>query len=242
MNILVVNDDGYQTEGIKILSNAFKKYGKIYLVAPHHHQSGASSSITVGRGLVVHQHEDNIWSVEGTPSDCVKYALFGLELEIDLVVSGVNNGFNIGMDTVYSGTVGATMEALFHGYKAIAFSTDANYYDVVTNEIDEVIAFIFNNKLLGNDYLLNVNFPNKHFTKSTGIEVTDLAIRPFGFKFTHENNEYRVKREFTSYEYIEKTDIWAYKYGYTSITPLKLGNGDKTVVELLKQKIKNNSK
>lgn len=236
MNILVVNDDGYQAEGIKILANTYKKYGDVYIVAPHLHQSGASSSITVGKGLAVHKHGENIWSVEGTPIDCVKFALFGLKLKVDLVVSGVNNGFNIGIDTIYSGTVGATMEALFNGYKAIAYSTEANYYDVVIKEIDDVAKFIFDHDLLSNEYLLNVNFPRKGFSESKGIIITDLAIRPFNLEYTIKDNIYTPQRVFDSYDYIEKTDIWAYKYGYTSITPLKLGNGDKTIVELLNNK------
>ncbi|HEY8365233.1 MAG TPA: 5'/3'-nucleotidase SurE [Haloplasmataceae bacterium] len=238
MNILVVNDDGYQAKGLKILAEAYKKYGNIFIVAPHIHHSGASSSITVGKSLLVHQHEDNLWSVEGTPIDCVKYALFGLKLPIDLVVSGVNNGFNIGIDTIYSGTIGATMEALFNGYKAIAFSTDRDYYDVVIKEIDSVIKFIFDNDLLGNDYLLSVNFPRKGFEESKGILITDLAIRPFNIKITQQENEITFERVFSEYQYIEDTDIWAYKYGYTSITPLKLGNGDSTIVANLKKRVK----
>lgn len=241
MNILVVNDDGYQAGGIKILAKAYEKYGQIYIVAPHLHQSGASSSITVGKGLVVHQHEDNLWSVEGTPSDCVKFALYGLKLNVDLVVSGVNNGFNIGIDTIHSGTVGAALSALFHGHKAIAYSTDANYYDIVIKELDSVINFIFDYDLLSNEYMLNVNFPRKGFTKSEGIVITDVAIRPYGIEYTEKDNLYHPQRMFSEFAYVEQTDIWAYKYGYTSITPLKLGNGDKYLVELLNKKIKNNS-
>ncbi|QVK18559.1 5'/3'-nucleotidase SurE [Mycoplasmatota bacterium] len=238
MNILVVNDDGYQSKGIEILANAFRKIGNVYVVGPHLGQSGASSSITVDRGLTIHEHGNQIWSVEGTPSDCVKFALYGLKLDVNLVVSGVNNGFNIGIDTIYSGTIGATMEALFHGYKAIAFSTDWNYYDVVVKEIDSVIKYVFDYDLLSNEYLLNVNFPKIGFNESKGIMITDLAIRGFDVNYSLNENKMVSSRTFKPYEYIEQTDLWAFKHGYTSITPLKLGNGDSVNVKKLNEKIK----
>lgn len=238
MNILVVNDDGYSSIGIGILADAFRKIGNVYVVAPHSGQSGASSSITVRKGLTVHTHPNNVWSVEGTPSDCVKFALYGLKLEPDLVVSGVNDGFNIGIDTIYSGTIGATMEALFHGKKAIAFSTEFDNFEIVENEIDSVIDYIFNNDLLANGYILNVNFPKKEYIQSKGIVITDLEIRSFELEYSETENMMYSKRTYKAYENSEITDIWALKNGYTSITPLKLGNGDKTIVEMLKEKIK----
>ncbi len=238
MNILVVNDDGYQAKGIALLAEAFKKIGNVFVVAPHSGQSGASSSITVKTGLTVHTHPLNVWSVEGTPSDCIKFALYGLKLDIDLVVSGVNDGFNIGIDTIYSGTVGATMEALYHGKKAIAFSTEYNNFEIVDNEIDSVISYIFGNDLVSSDYVLNVNFPKKEFTKSKGIAITDLGIIRSEIEFSEKENMMYSKRTFQPSENTEITDTWALKNGYTSITPLKLGNGDKAIVKMLNEKTK----
>ncbi len=238
MNILVVNDDGYQAEGIEILAKAYEKYGNIYVVAPHNHHSGASASITVRKGLVIHQHGINRWSVEGTPADCVKYALYGLKLDVDLVVSGVNNGFNIGVDTIYSGTVGAAMEALMHSKKAIAFSTEFENFTVVKKEIATVIEFIFKNELLSCDYLLNVNFPKKEFAQSKGIIITDLEIQKYELVFSENDNMMYADRNFAPNTNIDKrTDVWAMKNGYTSITPLKLGNGDSQIVKFLNEKI-----
>jgi len=237
MNVLVVNDDGYLSKGIEILANAFRKLGNVYIVAPHIGQSGASSSITVHGGLTFHNHDDQMWSVEGTPSDCVKFALYGLKLDIDLVVSGINNGFNLGIDTIYSGTIGATMEALLHGYQSIAFSTDFDYFDIASQEIDSVVQYIFEQDLLSNQYLLNVNFPKKGFNHSKGIVITDLAIRGFHVDFEFNENKINATRTFKPYEYIEGTDLWALKHGYTSITPLKLSNGDTVTVKKLNEKI-----
>ncbi len=238
MNILVVNDDGYLSKGIEILTNAFKKIGNVVVVAPHTGQSGAGSSITVGEGLNVYQHDDAIWSVDGTPSDCVKYALYGLKLDADLVVSGINNGLNIGIDTIYSGTLGATMEALLHGKKAIAFSTDFENFTIALEGIDSVIQYIFKHELLSNEYVLNVNFPKIGFNKSKGILITDLAIRGFEIEYLPDGDKMCSTRTFKPYQYIEGTDLWAFKHGYTSITPLKLGNGDTKSVIKLNEKIK----
>lgn len=239
MNILVVNDDGYTSIGIGILADAFRKIGNVYVVAPHTHQSGASSSITVGKGLIVHKHKDNFYSVEGTPSDCVKYAIYGLNIDFDLVVSGVNNGFNIGIDTVYSGTIGACMEALFHEKKAIAFSTDANYFDIVKREIDDVIKYILSRDLPSYDFMLNVNFAKKEYNKSNGIIITDLAIRGYHVEYSKNEQVMVPSRTFRPYKAIEGTDLWAHKHGFISITPLKIGNGDKSLVHLLKEKVNN---
>lgn len=231
MKVLVVNDDGYTTEGLKILADAFKKRGdQVYIVAPHTHQSGKSSAITVDHSLVVHRHADNIWSIEGTPADCVNYALNVLELNVDLVVSGINNGFNIGIDTIYSGTVGAAMEALLNDKKAIAFSGEYNNNDIARQEIDDVVDFIFQHDLISNEYVLNVNFYKREVKKSKGIIITDLGIR----------KKVKINKTAQDLNDERKTDVWAVKNGYISITPLKLGNGDRLLVDELTRKVESN--
>ena len=120
MNILVVNDDGIHSHGIKILANELKKYGQVYVVAPHKEQSGAGHSITIHDPMRLHARDDfmegvKAWSLEGKPADCVKFALYGLNLDIDLVVSGMNNGPNMGTDIIYSGTLAGASEAIICG-------------------------------------------------------------------------------------------------------------------------------
>ncbi len=229
MKVLVVNDDGYTTEGLKILADAFINRGdQVYIVAPHTHQSGKAMAITVDHGLVVHRHADNIWSVEGTPADCVNYALNILELDVDLVVSGINNGFNVGTDTIYSGTIGAAMEAILNDKKAIAFSGESNNNDVVRKEINKVIDFIFEHDLLSTEYILNVNFYKREMKECKGILITEVGIKK------------KTRRPY-NYNDEQKTDVWAMKNGYISITPLKLGNGDGVLVDELSRKLQNNN-
>ena len=124
MNILVVNDDGIDSVGIKILAGKLKKYGSVYVVAPHTEQSGAGHSITIHDPMKLHVRDDfmegvKAWSLEGKPADCVKFALYGLNLDIDLVVSGINNGPNLGTDVNYSGTIAGASEGVICGLPAM---------------------------------------------------------------------------------------------------------------------------
>jgi 5'-nucleotidase len=235
--ILLTNDDGYNAEGIRILYEKLQKYGEVVLVAPHNHMSGASVSRVSWYDTKVHFHEANIYSVDGTPADAVHYALYGLKIKPDLIVSGINDGHNIGLDTIYSGTVGAAMEGLKGGYKAIAFSCDFKYFEPAVQDFDQVMDFILSKNLPSYDYILNVNFISRQFTESKGIIITDLAFRPFNQYYVEtEKGIFRNRRNSVPYEFIPHTDTWAAEHGYTSITPLKLGNQtDKGLAELKKK-------
>ena len=236
--ILLTNDDGFNAEGIRILFEKLQKYGEVTLVAPHNHMSGASVSRVSWYDTKIHFHEANIYSVAGTPADAVHFALYGLKLQPDLIVSGINDGHNIGLDTIYSGTVGAAMEGLKGGYKAVAFSADFKHFEPVVNEFDEVMTYILNNDLLSTNYILNVNFVSKKYNKSQGIMITDLAFRPSNQYYVEsEQGVFRNRRTFVPYEFIPQTDLWAAEYGYTSITPLKLGNQTDFGFSELKKKV-----
>lgn len=236
--ILLTNDDGYNAEGIRILFEKLKKYGDVVLVAPHNHMSGASVSRVSWYDTRVYFHEANIYSIVGTPADAVHYALFGLKIQPDIIVSGVNDGHNIGLDTIYSGTVGAAMEGLKGGFRAVAFSADFNYFSPVQNDFEQVMDYILAKDLLSTEYILNVNFISKKYSESKGIVVTDLAFRPTN-QYYVESDEgvYKNRRTFVPYEFIPYTDLWAAEYGYTSITPLKLGNQTTFGFNELKKKV-----
>jgi 5'-nucleotidase len=238
MNILVVNDDGYTSDGIKILKNALTNYGNVIVVAPHVEQSAKSASITIRDGLVVHDHGDQVYSVEGTPSDCIKIAIHVINKNIDLVCSGINRGYNLGYDTIYSGTVGAGMEALLNGIPAFALSSDMDEFKNAKKEINKTLDYIFTHNLVSNQYLLNINFQTKDYDEAKGILVTDLGTRNFDVQFELKAGKYYSSRQFKAIEEKIMTDITAVHKGYISITPLKLGNGDSRLVELLNQKIK----
>src|SRR5512147_2325237 len=123
MRILVSNDDGYFAPGLAALAEAVKPFGTVTVVAPEQNSSGASNSLTLSRPLTVSTAPNGYTYINGTPSDCVHIALTGLlEQRPDLIVSGINNGQNMGDDTIYSGTVAAAMEGYLFGVPSFAFS------------------------------------------------------------------------------------------------------------------------
>lgn len=123
MKILICNDDGYQAPGIVALYEALQGLAEVEVVAPEHNNSAKSNALTLHSPLYVHQAANGFRYVNGTPADCVHIALTGLlGYRPDLVVSGINNGANMGDDTIYSGTVGAAMEGYLFGIPALAFS------------------------------------------------------------------------------------------------------------------------
>jgi 5'-nucleotidase len=123
MKILISNDDGFQAAGIVALYEALKDIAELEVIAPEVNNSAKSNALTLHSPLYVHRAANGFRYVNGTPADCVHVALSGLlDYRPDLVVSGINNGANMGDDTIYSGTVGAAMEGYLFGIPAIAFS------------------------------------------------------------------------------------------------------------------------
>ncbi len=237
MKILLTNDDGYNSEGITLLLEELKNYGQVLLVAPHHHMSGASVSRVFWTKVKVHKHQEDIYSIEGTPADAVSLALHGLNFRPDVVVSGINNGLNVGADTVYSGTVGACMEALKAKVPAIALSVDFDHFKQVSKDLKKVLDYIFNNDLISNRYLLNVNFVAKSFNKSKGIMITDLGFRPTEHYYVSDGDHYTTKRNFSKFEFLPETDLYAVNNGYISITPLKFANQTELGLKELRKKV-----
>ncbi len=179
MRILISNDDGYLAPGINALAEALAAIAEIVVVAPDSNRSGASNSLSLDRPLSVQQAANGFYFVNGTPTDCVHVALTGmLDYRPDLVVSGINNGQNMGDDTLYSGTVAAATEAYLFGIPAIAFSQVAHGWehvdaaarlarDIVLRRFDELDA----------PYLLNVNIPNLPYEQLGTLRATRLGRR-----------------------------------------------------------------
>jgi 5'-nucleotidase len=237
MKILLTNDDGYSAKGINILFKELQKYGDVILVAPEHHMSGTSMSRMFWDKLEVKQHGENIYSVAGTPADAVTVALHGLKIRPDVVISGINDGYNISTDTTYSGTIGAAMEAIKIGIPAIAFSSEYNDFSSAKKDLDYVMNFILNKNLLSKHYLLNVNFAKNRFSKSKGIMITDLGFRPLEYYYEKEGNHFLSKRNVLMHEPEEGTDLYALRHGYISITPLKYGNQTEFGLRELRNKV-----
>ncbi|MBS0602593.1 5'/3'-nucleotidase SurE [Plasticicumulans sp.] len=180
MRILVSNDDGYLAPGIRALAQALAGIAEITVAAPDRNRSGASNSLTLDRPLSVIRHPDGVWSLDGTPTDCVHVALTGLmEHEPDMVVSGINAGANLGDDVLYSGTVAAAMEGRFLGRPAMAVSLCAyepDHLDTAARVALHLVGRLCRQPLPA-DTILNVNVPAVPWSELRGWQVTRLGHR-----------------------------------------------------------------
>ena len=144
MRILISNDDGYQSPGLRVLAQALAQVGEVTVVAPDRDRSGASNSLTRTVPIRAQRLEDGLFRVEGTPTDCVHLAITGLlEQEPDMVVAGINHGPNLGDDVIYSGTVAAATEGRFLGLPAMAVSIDAfepRHLDTAARVVTRLVA------------------------------------------------------------------------------------------------------
>jgi len=185
MKILVSNDDGVYAEGLSVLAESLNNIAKIRIVAPDRNRSGASNSLTLDRPIRVKTLPNGAISVEGTPTDCVHLGITGLlEQRPDMVVSGINEGGNLGDDVLYSGTVAAAMEGRSLGLPAIAFSlADKNHHQTTHYHYETAgaVALQLVKRLrahpLPASTILNVNVPNLPLEKLKGFEITRLGTR-----------------------------------------------------------------
>lgn len=175
MRILVVNDDGINAPGIHRLAEMARKFGEVWVIAPASQCSAMSHRITVRADLEVKRVDFPVegvhaYSVNGTPADCVKVALLHImPQKPDIVFSGINNGYNAGVDILYSGTIGAAMEALLGGVPAIAFSSERDCdYGVVDKYLYPIAKELIADKLPANQ-IWNVNFPCCPLSELKGI-------------------------------------------------------------------------
>ncbi|MEY4712857.1 MAG: hypothetical protein RIS88_2307 [Pseudomonadota bacterium] len=183
MKILISNDDGYRAPGIVALHEALRDIADVEVVAPEHNNSAKSNALTLHQPLYVHPGPEGVRYVNGTPADCVHIALTGLlGYRPDLVVSGINNGANMGDDTIYSGTVGAAMEGYLFGVPAIAFSQVEkgwSHLDAAARVARELVQQVIAQGLLARPapFLLNVNIPNRSYDALGPFEVCRLGRR-----------------------------------------------------------------
>jgi 5'-nucleotidase len=151
MRILITNDDGIGAPGIRVLAEWARGLGEVTVIAPKTEQSGKSHAIDFTRPIEIKKVEYmegvTAYSMDSTPADCIRFAHFGLKEEYDLVLSGINRGFNLGKDIVYSGTAGAIFEAGRLGINAIAFSTHPKSFDSAAKYLDKAYGFITDNNL-----------------------------------------------------------------------------------------------
>ncbi len=230
MKILVSNDDGVYASGIKALATELALAADVQVVAPDRNRSGASNSLTLRDPLRIKKLENGYFSVEGTPTDCVHLALTGfLEPTIDMVVSGINEGANLGDDILYSGTVAAAMEGRHLGLPAIAISLvgDTNlHYDAAAVIARQLVMKLSVNSL-PSQTILNVNVPNLPLEQIKGIQVTRLGTRHGAEPIIKEYDPRGRPIFWVGPPGLEAdagpgTDFHAINAGYVSITPLHL--------------------
>lgn len=222
MNILLTNDDGIDSIGLKKLEKILSEYGNVYVVAPKTQQSGKACSISALFGVCVNKIDNNHLAVEGTPVDCVEVACAMINKKIDLVVSGCNSGYNLSQDIMYSGTCGACVQASFSKLSSIAFSVKGkDYFEQVDKYAKEVLDFIFKNNLLDSSYFLNVNIPE---SDAKGIKLTKIYSPIYESYYEvlidSETKKYVIERKPINVINNEDCDKVAVNNGYISITPL----------------------
>lgn len=235
MKILLANDDGYLAPGLIALYEKLKTIGEVEVVAPEQNASGTSNSLTLTRPLSVfradHGSVAGFRYLNGTPSDCVHVALTGLlGYRPDLVVSGVNNGANMGDDTIYSGTVAAASEGYLFGIPSVAVSLVEkgwHHLDVAVDVAVEVIRQAVASRGLAQAWLLNINVPNRTRAELKSVQVTRLGKRHASEPVVRQTSPrgeaiYWIGAAGPAADETPGTDFHATAAGHVSVTPLQL--------------------
>ena len=230
MRILLSNDDGYRAEGLQALHAALRTVADVEVVAPEHNNSAKSNALTLNAPLYVHEAAPGVRYVNGTPADCVHIALTGLlGYRPDLVVSGINNGANMGDDTIYSGTVGAAMEGYLFGVPAIAFSQVEKgwvHIEAAAAKARELVQQMMSQtELWTAPWLLNVNIPNQPFEKIKPLRMTRLGRRHSAERVITQTSPrgetmYWIGSAGAAKDDSDGTDFHATFEGHMSVTPL----------------------
>lgn len=232
MKILLSNDDGYRARGILRLREALEPLAAVTIVAPDRNRSGASNSLTLDVPLRLIQAEPNVYYVIGTPTDCVHLAISGLfDFEFDMVLSGINDGANLGDDVMYSGTVAAAVEGRFLGLPTLALSLctedhGERHFDTAARVarvlVEQVLA-----RPLDRTLILNVNIPDVPFERLRGFRATRLGFRHRSEHVLRAEDPrgrpvYWVGAAGPQQEAGPGTDFHAVGEGYVSVTPLQI--------------------
>ncbi|MET0413910.1 MAG: 5'/3'-nucleotidase SurE [Polyangiaceae bacterium] len=228
--ILLSNDDGFRAPGLAHLREALQSFADVVVCAPESEQSGTSHAISLSRPLRLLEHERGVFSVDGTPADCVFVALCAegrvLGRTPDLVVSGINHGLNLGGDVFYSGTVAAAREGALRGLRGLALSAGrgADFAAAASYSRDIARAFLAADKPLIGGVLLNANFPPGN---AWPVRGTRLGIRRYEnraeFRHDPRGGEYLwIGGPGVTHEGPAGSDTEAYDAGVVGITPLSL--------------------
>jgi len=229
--ILVSNDDGVRSEGIEALADVLKDLGTVYVVAPDRERSAASHSLSLAHPLRVEKISPRVYSVDGTPTDCVNLGVNGIlrGKTIDLLVSGINKGANLGDDITYSGTVSAAMEGTLLGVPSIAVSlvTRSRFRFDTAAAVAADVARKVMKRGIPDDTLLNVNVPNAPREEIKGVRVTRMGKRVYGDMIVEKRDPrgrkyYWIGGDHLHSEDVPGSDLEAIEDGFVSITPIHL--------------------
>lgn len=243
MNILLVNDDGIYSNGILRLAQKLTKMHNVTVVAPQNQMSGTGHSMTlygyVNFSKIKILNGIECYIVSGTPADCVKVAVnLILTEKPDLIISGINKGFNLGTDIVYSGTVNSALEGAVHGIKAIAVSQE---YGIKDFEFSS--EFVVKNlqklfSLLPDDAqtILNINIPSDDINTIKGVKVAKIGRKLFKENYAFEENlGFRAHcRTTLADNTTDEDDVWLYDNGYITISPVKNDWNDQKIYTTIK--------
>ncbi len=255
MKILLTNDDGIRAPGLWAAAEALRKVGEVFVVAPDREQSGVGASLTLHSSVKVSpepvpdsinsasQSNENgaypvtAYSVQGTPGDSCILALENVVGAVDLVVSGINSGSNLGWDVMVSGTFGAALQGYVRGFPTIAISVGAvnNPQFAAASQLLEMMAQRFRDGAPSSSLFLNVNVPSMTAERISGLMVTQLGSRSYGesvrVEGTGDDKEYWISRNRPiSSALVDGTDIWAMKNNYISVTPMQISFGQQQQV------------
>lgn len=241
MRILIANDDGIYSPGILALAEAASQFGEVRIVAPDVEQSSMGHAITASRPLMYKRTpiaDFEAYRVNGTPADCVALGLFHLEQKVDVVLSGINLGTNLGNSAWHSGTLAAAKQAVLFGCRGIAFSTpvtrDEPDFSSIKPFVQKSLELLLPEKDLS---LLNVNIP----VNAKGLRWTRQSLRHYDGKVVPGTDPMGREHYWFTVKPVEETeegtDRWAVDQGYVSITPLRLDLTDEEELAKAKRRV-----
>ena len=248
--ILISNDDGYHYNGIHSLIKVAQRYGDIFVAAPAEHQSGKSSAISLDRPVRAHLVEKRegytAFEVSGTPADCVKLAISQLmaDRQPDLVLAGINHGYNMGISSLYSGTMACVYEGIMHGVPSVAFSYGVFTRNADTTPCEPLVEQVLQRVLekgLPKDVCLKVNIPPFSEAPVKGLKVTTSDLgrwvnewekrsHPMGGEYYWMTGDYEMQDEND-----DRTDMYWLRRQYATVTPCHIDQTDHASLDAISE-------
>lgn len=244
MNILLSNDDGHQAPGIRTLFEALRQWPearRVVMIAPDRNRSAASNSLTLMDPLRIQSVAPDIYSVNGTPTDCVHLGINGaIDYQADMVVSGINAGANMGDDVLYSGTVAAAMEGRFLGKPAVAVSlVGERHFDSAAHWTLDILTRLCRHDI-GAQTIININVPDLPLAQIRGVRITRLGRRHMSEPVVCDRDPrglpiYWIGPAGSAADEGAGTDFHAVANGYVSVTPLQVDLTDYSLRERMRE-------